>query len=107
MINSCHGTYAIVAGTWFSSDRIADLSKKFPAEYIEKLFSLSECGMKMPREEKNVPQLIESSLAEADRYHARRQAYFAWVFGDRDRVRQEKLIEHLRGFASSRQKRCS
>lgn len=93
-----------VEGMWFSPDRIADLSKKFPAEYIEKLFSLSECGMKMPREEKNVPQLIESSLAEADRYRARRQAYFEWVFGDRDRVRQEKLIEHLRGFASSRQK---
>ena len=96
-----------VEGTWFSPSRRADLSQRFPAEYIAKLFSLSECGMKMPREEKNVPHLIESSLAEADRYRPRRQAYFAWVFGDRDRVRQGKLIDHLRSFSSPQQKRCS
>ncbi|WP_142810195.1 hypothetical protein [Tepidiphilus olei] len=84
-----------------SRDAIAAMmrSKEIQEEYIAKLLTIYDCGMRMTPDSRDMAQIIDASLAESDHFQPQREAYFKWVFGDRSKVRQQNLIRQLALFA--------
>jgi len=80
-----------------SPDAIAAMmrGKKISEDYIAKLLTIYGCGMRMTPDSSDMAQIIGASLADADRFRPQREAYFKWVFGERDMSRQRDLIHHL------------
>jgi len=74
--------------------------KKLSEDYIEKLLTIYRCGKSITPEMPDMLVVIEAAMAESEHYRPHREAYFSWVFGDKEMVKQQQLIQQLRQYAT-------
>ena len=86
-----------VESTGSSPDAIAAMMrrKKLTEEYISKILTIYNCGMRISPDDHRLSHVISMSIIEAERFKMHREKYFKWVFGDRGTDRQKKFINQL------------
>jgi len=80
-----------------SADAIATMMrrKKLTEEYISKILTIYNCGMRISPDDHRLSYVISMSITEAERFKMHREKYFKWVFGDHGTDRQKKFINQL------------
>lgn len=64
---------------------------------IEQLLSLYECGPSLDTDTSiDFSQIIDDAILNSDSYAAKREKYFSWVFGCRDRQANIRVAQAIK-----------
>lgn len=71
-------------------------SKNLSTSYIEKLLDIYNCGISITPVSPNLPRILDEIIEKSDAFRANRLSYFTWVFGSKNPMGVEQLINQLK-----------